>query len=540
MTARPDVAGAPRLAKVVPKGLRSFSPEDQSFFLELMPGPRDRDGLPEIVRFWKTRIEATDRETAFAVGLIFGPSGCGKSSLVHAGILPKLEDSVLTVSVAAGASGHGTEAELLRRLRHRCPELAGDEELDLPEALRRLRQGQGLPAGKKLLIVLDQFEQYLQSCPALELAPLVEALRQCDGEHVQCLVLVRDDFWIALTRFLRMLEIDLSSDRNMTAVDLFDRRHARAVLAAFGRGHDALPEDPEALTHEQKKFLDQAIDGLVEGDRVICVRLALFAEMFKDRPWTPSSLKELGGIQGVGVAFLKATIGSEARHPVLSLHREAARAILESLLPPAGSPLKGRMRSYSELLAASGYHQREGEFRELLRVLDSELRLLTPAEEPDAAPPRPGRPPRPRPSRPSAVEGRIEGFLPVDPRLPGPLDPRLGGGNAEGNQAGRRPVSSGWAHHALVEPARAAQPAVVLRVADDPLAYPAAGVVARLAHDDGRGVPTAGHPAGGLSRGDGVSWSWEAGGCSRRSGGRRCSNSWKRSAPNEFPPCSTS
>ncbi len=62
----------------------------------------------------------------------------------------------------------GAEAELLRRLRHRCPELAGDEELDLPEALRRLRQGKGLPAGKKLLIVLDQFEQYLQSCPALE------------------------------------------------------------------------------------------------------------------------------------------------------------------------------------------------------------------------------------------------------------------------------------------------------------------------------------------------------------------------------------
>ena len=375
-----------RLAKVVPKGLRSFSPEDESFFLELMPGPRDRDDLPEIVRFWKTRIEATDAETAFPVGLIFGPSGCGKSSLVHAGILPKLADSVLTVSVAAGASGHESEAELLRRLRHRCPELAGDAEPDLPEALRRLRQGKGLPAGKKLLIVLDQFEQYLQSCPALEHAPLVEALRQCDGEHVQCLVLVRDDFWIALSRFLRTLEIDLSSDRNMTAVDLFDRRHARCVLAAFGRGYGALPEDPEALTNEQKRFLDQAIDGLLEDDRVICVRLALFAEMFKDRPWTPSSLRKLGGIQGVGVAFLKAKLGSEATHPVLSLHRDAARTILESLLPPAGSPLKGRMRSYAELLADSGYQQREGEFRKLLEILDHELRLLTPAEEPDAAP----------------------------------------------------------------------------------------------------------------------------------------------------------
>ncbi len=45
------------------------------------------------------------------------------------------------------------------------------QSLDLPEALRRLRQGKGLPTGKKLLIVLDQFEQYLQSCPALERCP---------------------------------------------------------------------------------------------------------------------------------------------------------------------------------------------------------------------------------------------------------------------------------------------------------------------------------------------------------------------------------
>ena len=26
-------------------------------FLDLLPGPRDRDGLPESIRFWKTRIE---------------------------------------------------------------------------------------------------------------------------------------------------------------------------------------------------------------------------------------------------------------------------------------------------------------------------------------------------------------------------------------------------------------------------------------------------------------------------------------------------
>ena len=76
--------------KIVPKGLRSFDAQDADFFLELLPGPRDREGLPDSIRFWKTRIEETDPDKTFSVGLIYGPSGCGKSSLVKAGLLPRL------------------------------------------------------------------------------------------------------------------------------------------------------------------------------------------------------------------------------------------------------------------------------------------------------------------------------------------------------------------------------------------------------------------------------------------------------------------
>ena len=79
--------------KVIPKGLRSFDEHDADFFLELLPGPRDRDGLPESIRFWKTRIETTDTDKTFRVGLIYGPSGCGKSSLVKAGLLPRLRET---------------------------------------------------------------------------------------------------------------------------------------------------------------------------------------------------------------------------------------------------------------------------------------------------------------------------------------------------------------------------------------------------------------------------------------------------------------
>ena len=55
----PTPASDQRPVKIVPKGLRSFDAHDADFFLELLPGPRDRDGLPDSIRFWKTRIEET-------------------------------------------------------------------------------------------------------------------------------------------------------------------------------------------------------------------------------------------------------------------------------------------------------------------------------------------------------------------------------------------------------------------------------------------------------------------------------------------------
>ena len=47
---RPANGSAPRCgarARIVPKGLRSFDADDADFFLDLLPGPRDRDGLPD-------------------------------------------------------------------------------------------------------------------------------------------------------------------------------------------------------------------------------------------------------------------------------------------------------------------------------------------------------------------------------------------------------------------------------------------------------------------------------------------------------------
>ena len=363
--------------KIVPKGLRSFDDHDADFFLDLLPGPRRANGLPESIHFWKVRIEEMDPDKTFSVGVIYGPSGCGKSSLVKAGMLPRLADSVIRIYVEATAND--TEARLLRELRKHVPNLPTD--LALPEGVRALQEGQFDQRSKKVLIVIDQFEQWLHAKRLAEATELVQALGHCDGRKVQAIVMVRVDFWMALTRFMGKLGIELHQGQNFVAVDLFDQDHARKVLTLFGQAFGRVSDTLDNLTEEQRAFLDQASAGLaLEDGKVVSVRLALFAEMVKGRPWTPTTLRTVGGMEGVGVSFLEQTFSSPQGNPRHRLHQKAAQAVLKALLPEGGAGIKGNMMSQQTLLEASGYSPRPRDFDDLLRILDNEVRLITPTE----------------------------------------------------------------------------------------------------------------------------------------------------------------
>lgn len=363
--------------RIVPKGLRAFNMHDADFFLELLPGPRDRYGLPDTLRFWKQRIEELDPDQTFATGLIYGPSGCGKSSLLKAGLLPHLSDRITTVHV--DATPDETEERLIRALRKRCPEL--DPSLDLPNSIAFLRRSRTFPSDAKLLIVIDQFEQWLHAINNDNgSSELATALRHCDGSHVQCLLLIRDDFWLAVSRFMQELEVPLIDGQNVTMVDLFDRTHACRVLTALGKAFDRLPNNSQDMTAEQLRFIEQSVDELADDGKVICVRLALYAEMMKSKPWNLETLNLLGGTRGVGLTFLEETFSTASASPEHRYHQKACRSVLKSLLPASGIDIKGEMKSRRELLIASGYTNRPQDFESLIRILDSEARLITPTD----------------------------------------------------------------------------------------------------------------------------------------------------------------
>jgi formylglycine-generating enzyme required for sulfatase activity/serine/threonine protein kinase len=362
--------------KVVPKGLRSFDREDAEFFLELVPGPCGRDGLPESVRFWKQHLEECDPELTFAVGLIYGPSGCGKSSLVKAGLIPRLEPHVIPIYLEA--TPDETEKRLLAALRRRFPQLPA--ELSLIDTLAEIRRGHCVPVAAKVVVILDQFEQWLHNNREIENPELMRALRQCDGRHLQGVVMVRDDFWMAVTRFMHKLEVRLIEGKNSAAIDLFSPQHARRVLIAFGRAYGCLPEHEADFKAAELEFVREAIEGLTSDGKVISVQLSLFADMVKHKPWVPATLRDVGGTAGIGVAFLEETFTGAHAPPEHRRHQSAARAVLKQLLPDHGTDIKGRMHAREQLLAASGYSAQPQEFDELIQLLDHELRLVTPAD----------------------------------------------------------------------------------------------------------------------------------------------------------------
>ena len=167
--------------EIVPKGLRSFDEDDADFFLDLLPLLAEPMGFlrASISGRFASRGQTPTRPSR--VGVIYGPSGCGKSSLVKAGLLPRLPDHVLRVYVEATANQ--TESHLLKSIRRQCPDLPPD--LGLVESLAALHNGKALPPGKKILLVLDQFEQWLLANRGREGTELVKAFGHCDEERVR-------------------------------------------------------------------------------------------------------------------------------------------------------------------------------------------------------------------------------------------------------------------------------------------------------------------------------------------------------------------
>ncbi len=373
-----------RLARrLVPERLQPFAAQDADLYVGLLPNSRVA-AVPPDLRFWKEWLERAGGEEAFGVGLLTGRAGVGKSSLVLAGLLPRLDRGVLPVHVTAARER--TADHLRKALARAVPGLP--DGLPLPEAWRRLAQEPPRPAGK-VLLVLDQFERWLlaEGDPRSELA---QALAQCDGRHLQALLVVREDFRPIALRLLNRLGLPALPGRNVAELEPFDRDHAYRVLVRLGQAYGRLPPDDADISPPQQQMLLRALDDLSRGGKVNPCRLAQLARGLRDLPWTPVTLSRRGGLGGAVVAHLEGCFDDAAEGPGQERRAEAARAILGALVPAEGRYPAAAGRPLRELWRAARAARGDRLFAEVLSVLEEEIRLVVPdavqgAEGPSSA-----------------------------------------------------------------------------------------------------------------------------------------------------------
>lgn len=183
----------PRLARPY-KGLDSFGEDDEAFFF-------GRDAAVEQIR---EKIEMRPRVA------VLGPSGAGKSSVVLAGLLPRLrteggwaaatfrpgQDSIAELAGGLVPLLAPDAATPLHRLeaKKRAADLLGHLP-GLTDAVHEILTAAG---ANRLLLVADQFEQFITLCPRREdRQPFLDLLLAATSDPhgpVRCVLTLRADF----------------------------------------------------------------------------------------------------------------------------------------------------------------------------------------------------------------------------------------------------------------------------------------------------------------------------------------------------------
>ena len=376
--AKPASDYVPSSLRLSNRGLQPFTESDAEVYLSIIPGPRDRNGIPDSIRFWKRWVESNDPQTEHPVGVLYGPSGSGKTSYIRAGLFQQLPDDVCRVYAECQPGDLG--GRLTRIIETRIEGSSSESgQSSLRDLLLRVRSGRsGSHRFRKILIVLDQFESWAQSATLEERLNLAEALRQCDGIQIRALIVARDDYWAGVKELLHWLEIPMREGRNIASVELLDTHQAEQILEMIGRESGTLPAEGEPLSKDQQQFVSQSVQELAVDEKIISVHLVIFAQMVKHTKWTPRALRESGGVAGACSFFFHELFEKSSGHsPEYQRIAPAVPTVLAKLTPRDTDTVNVVSEDTESLRGALKEVGQQHLLDDTLRILTEDLRLIS-------------------------------------------------------------------------------------------------------------------------------------------------------------------
>jgi hypothetical protein len=188
-------------------GLRAFDVDMHRAFFGRR---REVDDLVRLLRSLAKRGEGQ-------VVVLVGPSGCGKSSLVRAGLLPAMANEPGWATLAPFVPGTDPVAALSQELahaaRHTPSQIRQQLNADngLVHVVENLLFAGASPPRRRLLVVIDQFEEILTRSSATGRAQLAEMLRPAVAGPVQVVVTLRSEFLDSLLADPHLAQLPIHS-----------------------------------------------------------------------------------------------------------------------------------------------------------------------------------------------------------------------------------------------------------------------------------------------------------------------------------------
>jgi energy-coupling factor transporter ATP-binding protein EcfA2 len=272
-------------------------PDDRSPFPGLRPFDVDMHRaffgrhreVDELVRLLRSVAERGDGP----IVVVVGPSGCGKSSLVRAGLLPAIAkepgwatltpfspgpDPVVALSRELANATRSTPAQMRQRL---------DQDDGLVLAVEGLLCAGGSSPRRRLLVIIDQFEEVLTRSPATSRAQLANLLRPAVVGPVQVVVTLRSEFLDPLLADPNLaLPVHVVTVRPLTTAVLPLVIEGPARLAG-------LNVDPELVS--------RMVADTASGDALPLLAFTLdqlATGLSRGATLSPQRYEQLGGVQG--------------------------------------------------------------------------------------------------------------------------------------------------------------------------------------------------------------------------------------------------